>query len=147
MKVKDVMTKHVAVLPPHAPISEIARLMRDEDVGSIPITWDDRLIGMVTDRDIVLRALADHPDPRALVARDVMSSKVFYCTEDQTMDEVLEQMGGEQIRRLPVLDSHHRLSGVVSLGDASQAVSKKAGGALKEISHPTAEPVAPPVAH
>ncbi len=134
MKVKDIMTKLVTVLPPDAMLSEVARTMRDQDIGSVPIADRDRLVGMVTDRDLVVRAVADGADTRNLTARDVMSSGVRYCIEDQTIDEVLNQMGDQQVRRLPVLDAQHKLVGVVSLGDASQAREAKAGDALKEIS-------------
>jgi CBS domain-containing protein len=134
MKVKEIMTKLVTVLPPDALLSEVASVMRDQDIGSIPIADNEHLVGMVTDRDIVVRAVADGADTRKLAARDVMSTGVRYCLEEQSVDEVLDKMGGEQVRRLPVLDAKHRLVGVVSLGDASQALEAKAGDTLKEIS-------------
>lgn len=136
MKVKEVMTPKVSFVAPDAPITEIARKMRDEDIGAMPIAENDKLVGMVTDRDIVIRALADGADIKAMRVREVMSPKILYCTEDQTVEDVLENMGEEQIRRLPVVNRDKRLVGVVSLGDLSQAAEKKAGGALKEISQP-----------
>jgi CBS domain-containing protein len=136
MKVKEIMTRLVTVLPPDAMLAEVARTMRDQDIGAIPIADRDRLVGMVTDRDLVVRAVAEGADTRELTARDVMSSGVRYCLEDQSVDEVLSQMGDLQVRRLPVLDAQHKLVGVVSLGDASQRREAKAGDALKEISQP-----------
>jgi CBS domain-containing protein len=137
MKVQEIMTKVVAVLPPDAQLSEVARVMRDYDIGSVPIADQEKLVGMVTDRDIVVRALADGATINGRCARDVMSPKVLYCYEDQSVEEALGLMGEQQVRRLPVLDAERRLVGVVSLGDVSQAVAQKAGGALKEISEPT----------
>jgi CBS domain-containing protein len=137
MKVQEIMTKVVAVLPPDAQLSEVARVMRDYDIGSVPIADQEKLIGMVTDRDIVVRALADGAAINGRCARDVMSPKVLYCYEDQSVEEALGLMGDQQVRRLPVLDAERRLVGVVSLGDVSQAVAQKAGSALKEISEPT----------
>jgi len=136
MKVQEIMTKVVAVLPPDAQLSEVARVMRDYDIGSVPIADKEQLIGMVTDRDIVVRAVADGAALNGRRARDVMSPKVLYCYEDQSIEEALELMGEQQVRRLPVLDTERRLVGVVSLGDVSQAIAQKAGGALKEISEP-----------
>ena len=137
MKVQEIMTKVVAVLPPDAQLSEVARVMRDYDIGSVPIADQEKLVGMVTDRDIVVRAVADGAALNGRCARDVMSPKVLYCYEDQSVEEALGLMGEQQVRRLPVLDAERRLVGVVSLGDVSQAVAQKAGGALKEISEPT----------
>lgn len=136
MQIRDVMTTTVVVLPPEAPIGEIARKMRDEDIGSVPIAENDRLIGMVTDRDLVVRGLTDGLDLDSLRARALMSPHILYCRDDQTIEEVLENMADQQIRRLPVVDRDKRLVGMVSLGDLSRAKSKKAGDALKDISQP-----------
>jgi len=137
MKVKEVMTEKVSFVPPSESIVEIARRMRDEDIGSVPVAENDRLIGMVTDRDIVVRILAEGLDIDTADARTAMSPKILYCTEDQTVEEVLENMGENQIRRLPVVNRDKRLVGVVSLGDLSQAAKREAGDALKDISQPT----------
>ena len=136
MKVQEIMTKVVAVLPLDAQLSEVARVMRDYDIGSVPIADQEQLVGMVTDRDIVVRAVADGAALDVRRARDVMSPSVLYCYEDQSVEEALDVMSEQQVRRLPVLDAERRLVGVVSLGDVSQAVAQKAGGALKEISEP-----------
>lgn len=136
MQIRDVMTPSVVVLPPEAQLGEIARKMRDEDIGSVPIAENDRLVGMVTDRDIVIRGLTDGVDVSALRARTIMSPHILYCREDQTVEEVLENMADQQIRRLPVVDRDKRLVGMVSLGDLSRAKARKAGDALKDISQP-----------
>jgi len=136
MLVRDVMTPEVVVLPLGASLADVARRMRDEDIGSVPISEGDRLVGMVTDRDVIIRGLADSADPTRLTAADVMSHKVLYCFEEQSVDDALQNMGEQQVRRLPVLNRDKRLVGMVSLGDLSQAQARKAGDALKDISEP-----------
>lgn len=137
MQVKEVMTPQVSVVAPDAQIPEIARKMRDEDIGSVPVVENERLVGMVTDRDIVIRTVAEGQDIRTVTAREAMSPRILYCFDDQTVEDVLGNMGEQQIRRLPVVDRDKRLVGVVSLGDLSKAAKRKAGDALKEISQPT----------
>jgi CBS domain-containing protein len=136
MNVGNVMTRQVTWVTPDAPLREVARRMRSEDIGSVPVAHDDKLIGMVTDRDIVIRGLADEGDCSRLTARDVMSESLLYCFDDETVAAVLENMGENQVRRLPVVDRNKRLVGIVSLGDLSRAAKAKAAGALKEISEP-----------
>lgn len=137
MYIRDVMTARVSVARPDATILEVAKRMRDDDIGSIPVADGDRLIGMVTDRDIVTRALAERSDLSAVRARDVMSPNILYCFEDDTVNDVLVNMREERIRRLPVLNREKRLVGVVSIGDLSQAESLRAGHALRSISRHT----------
>lgn len=136
MYIRDVMTAQVNFVASDTPVNEIARLLRDQDIGSVPVADGEKLVGMVTDRDLVVRGMADGVDPRSLRARDVMSPKLVCCVEDQTIEEVLDQMGQEQVRRMPVVDANRRLVGVVSLGDLSRAAERPAGNALKEISEP-----------
>jgi CBS domain-containing protein len=137
MQIKDVMTADVRFVGPDTSILEIARKMRDGDIGSTPVVENDRLVGMVTDRDIVVRALADGGDVRTKTARDAMSPGIRYCFDDDTVESVLDNMGDQQIRRLPVVDRDKRLVGVVSLGDLALSGKRKAAGeALKEISQP-----------
>jgi CBS domain-containing protein len=134
MMVGQVMTTRVSWVGPDFTVPEIARRMRSEDIGSLPVAHNDRLIGMVTDRDIVLRAVADGGDIERVTAKQVMSAEVLYCFEDESVAAVLKNMGDNQIRRLPVLDREKRLVGVVSLGDLSRAATQKAAGALRDIS-------------
>jgi CBS domain-containing protein len=136
MRIRDVMSSDVRVVKPDAPLSEVARTMRDEDIGAVPVALDDKLIGMVTDRDIVVRALAVTSDVSRIRARDVMSPKVLYCMDDETVEDVLRNMREEQVRRLPVVDRDKRLVGVVSLGDLSLADTHRSGDALAGISQP-----------
>jgi CBS domain-containing protein len=137
MRVKELMTDVVKTVTPATPLQDVARIMRDEDIGSVPVAENDKLIGMVTDRDVVIRGLADSPDLGQKCARDVMSQQVLYCREDQTVEDVLRNMGEQQVRRLPVVDESKRLVGVVSIGDLSgRARATRTGEALKEISRP-----------
>ena len=134
MIVKDVMSERVIRVTPDSGVQEIAIAMRDGDLGSIPVEDDDKLIGMVTDRDIVIRGLTGSVEIHLLTARDVMSPNVKYCFEDQTVSEVLENMGDERIRRLPVVSRKKRLVGIVSLGDLAQgSAADKSGEALEDI--------------
>jgi len=126
MKVRDVMHCGVEWVDPETPIGEIARKMRDEDVGSIPVGENDRLVGMVTDRDIVCRGLAGTADCSDLTARDVMSKPIVYCRADEDVDDALRIMERNRIRRLPVIDENKRMCGILSIGD----ILEKAGGEL-----------------
>ena len=138
MKVREVMTAQVRTVRPDTSIFEIARLMRDQDIGCVPVAENDKLVGMVTDRDIVIRALAESQDVDASTARNVMSPQMLYCFEDQDVNDVLQNMGEQQVRRMPVVDRDKRLVGVVSIGDLSaSARPPKAGESLSEISQPT----------
>ena len=138
MKVREVMTAQVRTVRPDTSIFEIARLMRDQDIGCVPVAENDKLVGMVTDRDIVIRALAESQDVDASTARNVMSPQMLYCFEDQDVNDVLQNMGEQQVRRMPVVDRDKRLVGVVSIGDLSaSARPQKAGESLREISQPT----------
>jgi CBS domain-containing protein len=137
MKIEDVMTADVSYVAPDTAISDIARKMRDADIGATPVVENDRLIGMITDRDIVVRVIAEGMDARRMTARDAMSAGILYCFADEAVEAVLENMGDQQIRRLPVVNRDKRLVGVVSLGDLSLTGKRKAAGeALQEISEP-----------
>jgi len=137
MLIRDVMTEHVMTIRPDASIFDIARLMRDEDIGAIPVVEKEKLIGIVTDRDIVVRAIADSQLSHHIDARSVMSHRLLYCFADQNVEDVLENMGEMQVRRMPVVDRDKRLVGVVSIGDLSgKAPLAKAGDSLNRISWP-----------
>ena len=138
MRIQDVMTAEVSFVRPDTPILEIARKMRDGDIGATPVVEDERLVGMVTDRDVVVRVVAEGSDVRTKTARDAMSPGILYCFVDESVEAVLENMGDQQIRRLPVVDREKRLVGVVSLGDLALSGKRKAAGeALQEISQPS----------
>ena len=137
MKVREAMTQDVRLVKPDQPISEAARLMAELDIGALPVQENDRLVGMITDRDIAVRAVANGRGPDTRVA-DVMSREVKYCFEDQSIDEVTQNMGELRIRRLPVLTRDKRLIGILSLGDLAidESARDEAGEALGGISRP-----------
>jgi CBS-domain-containing membrane protein len=109
--------------------------MRDEEIGAVPVVENDRMIGMVTDRDIVVRCVATG-SIESVTARTAMSPRMLYCYEDQSVNEILQNMAEEQVRRMPVVNREKRLVGVVSIGDLSQKAQSAAGKSLKEISRP-----------
>lgn len=116
-------------------MSAIAKKMRDLDVGAIPIGEHDKLIGIVTDRDLAIRAIAADKDAANLTARDVMSKGIVYCRDTEEVEDAVRIMEQKQIRRLPVLDESKRLVGMLSLGDLSHCASRQIGGeALHSVS-------------
>ncbi|HEY2530610.1 MAG TPA: CBS domain-containing protein [Xanthobacteraceae bacterium] len=122
MKVKDVMHKGVDWVSPDTPVPELAKLMRDRDVGAIPIGENDRLVGMVTDRDIVCQGLAqENFDARRATARDVMTTKIHCCREDEDLVKAVRHMEELRVRRLPVINKNKRMIGMLSLGDVGHA--------------------------
>jgi CBS domain-containing protein len=128
MKVKDVMHKGAICVEPNAPIGEIARRMRDEDVGAIPVRANGRLMGIITDRDLACRALAAGGDMSKMTAQEVMTKDVVCCSPDDDIEVAIEVMESNQIRRLPVADSHKIMVGMLSLGDISHKVKKELSG-------------------
>jgi CBS domain-containing protein len=124
MKVKDAMHKGVEWVGPDTPVIELAKLMRGHDIGAIPIGENDQLIGMVTDRDIVCKGLADDGfDLRRATARDVMSEGIHCCAEDDDLAKAVRHMEELKVRRLPVINKSKRMVGIISLGDVSHATS------------------------
>jgi CBS domain-containing protein len=122
MKVKEAMHKGVDWVTPDTSLSELARLMRDHDIGAIPIGENDRLIGMVTDRDIVCKGLAQGGfDAQRMTARDVMTAGIHCCAEDDDLAKAVRHMEELQVRRLPVINKSKRMVGILSLGDISHA--------------------------
>lgn len=134
MKISDAMTRDVQLAKPDDTIKQAARMMASIEAGVLPVSDNDRLVGMITDRDIAVRAVAEGKGPDCKV-RDVMSSDVKYCFADQDVGEVSRNMGDIQVRRLPVLDRDKRLVGVISLGDiATSPEPRPAAEALSRIS-------------
>lgn len=139
MRVAECMSRDVQIADPNETIQQAARTMAEIDAGVLPVGENDRLVGIITDRDIAVRAVAEGKGPNAKV-RDVMSAEVKYCYEDQDADEVLRNMGDIQVRRLPVLDRAKRLVGIISLSDlAASGETAEAGEALHEIARPGGE--------
>jgi len=117
MKIKEVMTADVEVASPDDTLHTAAKMMADLDVGILPVAENDRLVGMVTDRDITVRGVGEGRKPDEAKLRDLMTQDVRYCFEDEDTSAVAEKMAGWQVRRLPVLNREKRLVGIVSLGD------------------------------
>lgn len=135
MKVKQAMHSGASWIDPEAPLSDLAERMRSEDIGAIPVGENDKLIGMVTDRDIVVRGLIGKADPLQLTARDVMSGPVIFCHANEDLEDAVRIMERKQIRRLPVIDEHRRMVGMLSLGDvAAQASPSLASETLRAVS-------------
>lgn len=136
MRVSEAMTSDVMIAAPSQSISDAARMMADLDTGVLPVGENDRLVGMITDRDIAVRAVAAGKGPTTPI-REVMSKDVKYCFEDEDLGEVAHNMADIKVRRLPVLNHEKRLVGIVSLGDmALSSGPAPAGGALCGISEP-----------
>lgn len=139
---KEVMTTKPRVAEPEDTLTDIAELMREEDTGAIPICDGDKLVGMITDRDIVMRTLAQDIDPSTIVARDIMTSPIIYCYEDESIDEAAKVMEEKQIRRLVVLDRNRRLVGMVSLGNLAARGGNDllVGQIVEKVSEPSHHP-------
>lgn len=137
MKIREIMTRDVRVASPEDTLQLAAQLMEKDDFGALPIGENDRLVGMLSDRDIVIRAVARGLSPNACKVRDVMSTDVKYVYEDESVAQVARNMSELQVRRLPVLNRDKRLVGIVSLGDLAVTELKPAGDALRSISQPT----------
>jgi CBS domain-containing protein len=136
MRVSEVMTRDVKTANPDQTICEAARLMAEIDAGVLPVGENDRLVGMITDRDIAVRAVAQEKPPTTKV-REIMSQEVLYCFDDQDLDDIARNMSDVKVRRLPVVNREKRLVGIVSIGDLSKAENAAtAGQAVAEITTP-----------
>lgn len=141
MRVADAMTRDVRIAAPDQSLMDAARMMADTDCGALPVGENDRLVGMITDRDIVVRAVAQGKTDATKI-RDIMSPEIKYCFEDEDVDEVAHNLGDQQIRRLPVLSRDKRLVGIISLGDLSSATKPDtAAETLSQISEPASQHV------
>ncbi|WP_105440442.1 CBS domain-containing protein [Neorhizobium sp. T25_13] len=135
MKVSEIMSRDVEIASPHQTVAEIAKCMADRQIGFLPVGDNDKLVGTITDRDLVIRGLADGLGGDAKI-REVMTRDVKYCFEDDDVDDVARNMGKVQVRRLPVVNRDKRLTGVISIGDAALADAAAAGAGLKKVSRP-----------
>ena len=141
MQISQIMTRDPELIAPTAMISEAAKRMRRENVGALPVGENDRLIGMITDRDIATRAVAENRAPEDTDVREVMSDGIFYCFEDEDLEAAAQCMAEHQVRRLPVLNRDKRLVGIVALADIACARDERAEtAALEGISEPTGTP-------
>lgn len=137
MKIKAVMSPRATVIHFDKTVIEAAQLMEREDVGSIPVEKNDKMIGMITDRDICLRVVAQRRDPAKTTVEEVMSEGIEYCFEEDELNSVVTKMSRNQIRRLPVVNQAKRLVGMVSLGDIATRVQDPSVShqALSGVSH------------
>lgn len=141
MKLNEIMTQEVTVIHPDDALQTAAQKMRDQDIGFLPVCDGDRLIGVVTDRDLVVRVLVDGRDPKAEIGRNLVTAPVIYCFEDQDVEEAEQIMEENQIRRLVILNREKRLVGVVSLGDLALTRSAdQSGEVLQSVSEPDGTP-------
>ncbi len=135
MRVSEAMSRDVQICTPGSSIKECAKMMAEIDAGAMPVGENDRLIGMITDRDIAIRAIGAGKGPDTPV-RDVMSTEVKYCFEDEDLDHVAKNMADIRVRRLPVVNRDKRLVGIVSLGDLAVKEKKAATKAVSGVSQP-----------
>lgn len=138
MLLRDVMTRHIQDVRPEATLKWAAEAMRSLDVGALPVSDNNRLVGMITDRDITVRAVADGRDPNDAKVRDAMTGELVYCYEDESVERAAKLMEERQIRRLPVMDRGGRLCGIISLGDLAtrNRDDRLSGEVLERVSEP-----------
>jgi CBS domain-containing protein len=135
-RIADIMTRDVELIQRDDTIQHAAQRMRALDVGSLPVADGKALAGMVTDRDIAVRGVADGMIPQEALVSDVMTEDVRWCSEDDSVEAVLQEMGQQQVRRLPVLDAARRIVGIVALGDLATRQGRHTDEVLREISSP-----------
>lgn len=128
MKVRNAMHKNAEWVSPETPIVQVAKKMKELDIGSLPVGESDRLVGMITDRDIACRGFSDGGDVSRLTARDVMSKGIIYCTDSEELEDAVRLMEEKRIRRLPVINEQKRMVGMLTLGDVSHAASREMSG-------------------
>ena len=132
--IKEVMTRDVRACEPNATVAEAAKVMAREDVGPVPIVEDGRLVGIVTDRDIVVRVVAEGRDPNATTVREIASTELVTVSPDDALDDALNRLAERQVRRLPVVEGE-RLVGIVAQADIARlGKDKKTGEVVEEIS-------------
>jgi CBS domain-containing protein len=138
MNVESVMTRNVAVVSPEDSVRTAAETMKRLNIGSAPVCNGRKLVGMITDRDIAVRAVADGRNPQSTTVEQVMTRDVIYCFDDQDMQEVADAMAASQVRRMPILNRQHELVGIVALGDLAVDVAddELSGEVLEEVSQP-----------
>lgn len=128
MRIKELMTNHAEWIEASTPLRDVSRTLRDKNIGCLPVGEKDRLIGMITDRDVCCRGVADGLDPDKATARDVMTDGIVWCYDDQTDKDAAELMQKNDIRHLPVMNRQKRLVGVLSLGDLAYRGGKSLKG-------------------
>jgi CBS domain-containing protein len=140
MQIAQMMTRGVTLTDPSTTIRDAARTMRDENIGALPVGENDRLVGMVTDRDIAMRGVADDKAPGACTVREVMSEHVYYVFEDEDENRAADVMAEHQVRRLPVLNRDKRLVGIVAMADLARTAGEPTKTAAGGVSQPSDAP-------
>jgi CBS domain-containing protein len=135
MKVQETMSADVCIANPDQPISDAAKMMAEYDCGALPVGENDKLVGMIIDRDIAIRAIGKGKGPNTAI-REVMSEGVCYCFDDQDISEVAANMSDVQVRRLPVLNRQKRVVGMISLGDIAKSDGQACAQALRGVAEP-----------
>jgi CBS domain-containing protein len=135
MRVSEVMSREVRLANPGQSICDAAKIMAEIDAGAVPVSDNDRLVGMLTDRDIAIRAVAGGKGPDTLVS-EIMTREVKYCFEDEDLDHVAQNMAELQVRRLPVVSREKRLVGILALGDVATSEERSAAQAVQGVSQP-----------
>ena len=137
--VKDVMTPQAEVISPDATTEDAASIMKTLDIGVLPVCDEEGLVGVLTDRDLVVRVVASSRDPKAMLVGEAMTPSVVYCFEDDDVEHAAAIMAGHQIRRLPVLDKNRKLVGIVSMGDIAVHAQDRqlTGKVLEDVSQPS----------
>lgn len=130
MDVSKAMHGKASWVSADTPVNEVARIMQKDDIGALPVGKEDRLVGMITDRDIATRVVAAGLDPQKTTAEEVMSEGIVFCRTTETVEDAIHLMDQRKIRRLPVLDEKKRLVGMLSLGDISHATGRELSGEL-----------------
>ena len=139
LRIKDVMTPQADVISPDATTEDAAALLKTLDIGVLPVCDEEGLVGILTDRDLVVRVLAVTRDPKAMLVGEAMTPSVVYCFEDDDVEHAATVMAGQQIRRLPVLDKNRKLVGIVSVGDLAIQTQdhQLTGKVLEDVSQPS----------
>jgi CBS domain-containing protein len=135
--ISELMTRDVRIVSPDTTLQQAAQLLQELDIGSLPVCNGQRLLGMVTDRDITIRGTAAGLPPQSTPVKDVMTESIAYCLESDSVDDVMRKMGERQLRRMPVIDGERNLVGIVALGDLATNRARNTDKVLRKISEPT----------
>lgn len=134
--ISELMTRDVRIVSPDTTLQQAAQLLQELDIGSLPVCNGQRLLGMVTDRDITIRGTAAGLPPQSTPVKDVMTESIAYCLETDSVDDVMRKMGERQLRRMPVIDGERNLVGIVALGDLATNRARNTDKVLRKISEP-----------
>ena len=135
--ISELMTRDVRIVSPDTTLQQAAQLLQELDIGSLPVCNGQRLLGMVTDRDITIRGTAAGLPPQSTPVKDVMTESIAYCLETDSVDDVMRKMGERQLRRMPVIDGERNLVGIVALGDLATNRARNTDKVLRKISEPS----------